>query len=162
MGLITPSTNDSLPLRQENLVATFVHSVARNAFAAASSLQSVPVPVETAVVVGVSLRSEQVSEHAAQVSNVWLGFELQAAAVRKVLGELAGAALAESGDRDRLFLFHDKLVLFGGGFGLETLPGQSSLEEIDQNVSDRFQIISARLLHAQVIVDGGVTGRTRQ
>jgi len=114
------------------------------------------------VVVGVSLRAEKVSEHTAQIGNVWLGFELQAAAVRKVLGKLAGAALAESGDRDGLFLFHDKLVLFGGGFGLEALPGQSTLEEIDQNVSNGFQVISARLFHAQVIVDGGVTRRTRQ
>jgi hypothetical protein len=114
------------------------------------------------VVVGVSLRSEQVSEHSTEVSNVRLGLELEGTAVGEVFGKLRRTSLAESGDGDGLLLFHDKLVLLGGRLGLESLPWKSSLEEVNEDVSDGLEIVSAGLFHTQVIVDGCVTRSTRQ
>lgn len=60
------------------LVATFIHSFARNSVTRGSgtSFQSVPVPIQTAVIVGVALRAEQVSEHASKVGDIGLGLEL--------------------------------------------------------------------------------------
>jgi len=114
------------------------------------------------VVVGVSLTAEQVTEHASQVGNVWLCLELEGAAVGEVLGELGGTSLAEGGDGDGLLLLHDELVLFGGALRLESLPGQSSLEEVYEDVSDGLEVVSAGLFDAQVVVDGCVSGRSRQ
>ena len=123
---------------------------------------SVPVPVQTRVVVGVSLRAEQVTEHSTKVSNVRLCLELERAAVRQVLSELRGASLTQGGDGDGLLLFHNQLVLLGGGLSLESLPRKSSLEEVYENVSNGLEVIASGLLHAQVIVDGCVTRSTRQ
>jgi len=114
------------------------------------------------VVVRVSLASEEVTEHSSEVGNVGLGLELEGSAVGKVFGKLRGASLAEGGDGDGLLLFHDKLVLLGGRLGLESLPREASLEEVDQDVTDGFEIVSARLLNTQVVIDGGVTGGTGQ
>ena len=97
--------DDKHPSDSSRLVATLVHSVARHSLAAATTFQPVPVPVESAVVVGVALRTEQVSEHATQVGNVWLGLKLQTTAVRQVLGELTGASLAERRNGDGLCFF---------------------------------------------------------
>jgi hypothetical protein len=123
---------------------------------------SVPVPVETGVVVGVSLGSEEITEHSTKVGNVGLGLEFKRAAVGKVFGELTGAALAEGRDSDTLLLFHNELVLLGGGLGLESLPGESALEEVYEDVSNGLEIITSRLLHTQVVIDGSITRSTGQ
>lgn len=125
-----------------------------------SSFMAVPVPIQTGMVVCVTLASEQIAEHTPEVSNIGLGLELQRSAVGQVLGKLGRTSLAESGDGDGLLLFHNQLVLFGGRLGLESLPRKTSLEEVDQNVADGLEIVSARLLDTQVIVDRGVTGST--
>jgi len=125
-----------------------------------SGFVTVPVPVETRVVVRVALASEQVTEHTSEVSNVGLGLELEGSAVGQVFGKLRRTSLAKSGDGDGLLLFHNELVLLGGRLGLESLPRQTSLEEVDQHVTDGFEIISAGLLDTQVIVDGSVTRST--
>lgn len=75
---------------------------------------SVPVPVKRGVIVGVSLRAEQIPEHSPEVGNVGLSFKLERTAVGQVFGKLRGTSLAECGDGDRLFLFHNELVLLGG------------------------------------------------
>jgi len=82
------------------------------------------------------LGAEEVSEHSPQISNVRFGLEFEGAAVGQVLGKLARAALAQSGDCDALLLLHDELVLFGRRLRLEALPGQSPPEEINENVAD--------------------------
>lgn len=112
------------------------------------------------MVVGVSLRAEQITEHSTEVSDIWLGLELERTAVSQVLGKLRGATLAKRGNGDGLLLFHNQLVLFGGRFCLESLPGKASLQKVNEHVSDGLQIVSARLFHAQMIVDGSVTRST--
>ncbi|KAL7554876.1 hypothetical protein ACHAWF_018693 [Thalassiosira exigua] len=123
-----------------------------------AALDPVPVPVQARVVVRVPLTPEQVAEHPPQVGNVGLGLELEAAAVREVLRELAGTSLAQGGDGDGLLLLHDELVLLGGALGLEALPGEPALEEVDEDVADGLEVVAAGLLDAQVVVDGGVAG----
>lgn len=117
----------------------------------------VPIPVKTGVIVGVSLTPEKITEHSPQVSNVGFRLEFETAAVGQILSELAGTSLAKGGDGDGLLLFHDKLVLFSGTLGLESLPGEPSLQEVDEDVPDTFKIVATRLLHPQVVVDGSVT-----
>ncbi len=75
---------------------------------------------------------------------------------------MGGASLAQGGDGDGLLLLHDELVLFRGRLGLEALPGETPLEEVDEDVSDGLEVVATRLLHSQVIVDGGITGGTRK
>jgi len=123
---------------------------------------AVPVPVQTGVVVRVSLASEQVAEHSAEVGNIGLGLELEGTAVGQVFGKLGGASLAECGDGDGLLLFHNQLVLLGGRLGLESLPGETSLEEVDQHVADGLEIIPSGLFDSQVVIDGGVPGGSGQ
>lgn len=123
---------------------------------------SVPVPVQGGVVIGVSLRSEQVAEHASKVGNVRLGLELEGAAVRQVLGELRRTSLAEGGDGDGLLLLHNELVLLGGRLGLESLPWKPSLQEVNKDVANGLKIVPTRLFNTQVVVDRCVTRSTRQ
>ena len=128
----------------------------------AARVDAVPVPVQRGVVVGVALRPEEVAEHAAEVGDVGLGLELERAAVGEVLGELRGAALAQGGDGDGLLLLHNELVLLGGRLGLEALPGKAALEEVDEDVADGLEVVTAGLLDAEMVVDGGVTGGAGQ
>mmetsp|Transcript_28078 Transcript_28078/g.56921 ORF Transcript_28078/g.56921 Transcript_28078/m.56921 type:complete len:201 (-) Transcript_28078:1108-1710(-) len=121
-------------------------------------IDAVPVPIEGGVVVGVTLRPEEVAEHSPEVGDVGLRLELEGAAVGQVLGELRRAALAEGGDGDGLLLLHDQLVLLGGALGLEALPREASLEEVDEDVADGLEVVAAALLDAEVVVDRGVTG----
>lgn len=109
------------------------------------------------MVIGVSLRSEKITEHSTKVCNVWLGLEFQRTAVCQVFSELTGATLAQGRDSNTLLLLHNKLVLLGGGLGLESLPWESSLKEVDKDVTDGFEIVSPGLFDSQVIVDGSVT-----
>ena len=102
---------------------------------------------------------KQITEHPPQVCNIRLRIKLQAAAICKVLCELGGASLAQRWNGNGLLLLHDELVLRRGALGLQSLPGQSTLEEVHQDVPDGFEVITAGLLHSQVVVDGGVTGR---
>lgn len=125
-------------------------------------IDAVPVPVQGGVVVGVALRPEEVAEHAAEVGDVGLGLELEGAAVGEVLGELGRAALAKGRNGDGLLLLHNELVLLGGRLGLEALPREAALEEVDEDVADGLEVVTAGLLDAKMVVDGGITGRTGQ
>ena len=59
-----------------------------------------------------------------------------------------------------MFLLHDKLVLFRGALGLESLPRKAALEEINENVAYGLEVVTAGLFDPQVVVDGGITGST--
>mmetsp|Transcript_31907 Transcript_31907/g.77324 ORF Transcript_31907/g.77324 Transcript_31907/m.77324 type:complete len:272 (+) Transcript_31907:158-973(+) len=121
---------------------------------------SVPVPIQTRVVVGVSLRPKQVAEHASQIGNIGLGLKFERAAVSQVFRKLRRTSLAQGRNGNGLFLFHNELVFLGGRLGLESLPWKSSLEEINQDITNRLEIISSRLFHSQVIVNGSITRST--
>jgi len=147
----TTSISSSFSLRYANPIV-----------ASGPTINPIPIPIQTRVVIGVSLTSEQVTEHPPQVCNVGLGLKLKTAAISKVLRELTGTPLAQRGDGDGLLLLHDKLILLRGALGLESLPGKTSFEEVHEDVSDGFEIVATGLFHPQVIVDRGVTGGTRE
>jgi hypothetical protein len=99
----------------------------------------------------------QVAEELAEVLDVGGSFELEAAAVRQILGKLLGAARAQGVDGRGLLLFHDHFVLAGRVPGFQPLPGQAPFQEVNQHVANGFQIVPAGLFDAQVVVDGRVT-----
>jgi len=123
---------------------------------------SVPIPIQRRMVIGIPLRPEQIPEHASQISNIGLGLEFERTAIGQIFGELGGTSLAERGDRNGLFLFHNEFVFLRGGFGLESLPWKSTLEEIDKDVPNRLEVVPTGLFDPQVIVDGRIPRSSRQ
>ena len=53
----------------------------------------------------------------------------------------------------------DLRELFLDTVGLEVLPGQLSLEEVDEHVDQRLEVVSAAALDSHVGVDAGVPHR---
>lgn len=125
-------------------------------------INPIPIPIQARIIISVSLTPKQIPKHTPQIGNIGLGLKLETAAISQILGELRGTPLAQSRNSNRLLLLHNQLILLGGGLGLESLPGQSPLEEVHKDIPDTFQIIAPRLLHAQMVVDRGVTGSSRQ
>ncbi len=60
-----------------------------------------------------------------------------------------------------LFLF-DTIVLVVLVFAGKSLPGQTAFKKVEQNVANGLHIVSARLLYANVSVNGGIPGRACQ
>jgi len=54
------------------------------------------------------------------------------------------------------FVLQNEVVLILLGFSTQTLPGKHSSQEVQQDVAERFQVISSTLFHAQVIVERSV------
>jgi hypothetical protein len=71
-------------------------------------------------------------------------------------------AVAEVLDRCRLLLFANLLVLLLVGCSLEALPWETTSKEVHEDVTQGFQIISARLFAPKMGVDTHVTRRTRE
>ena len=69
-------------------------------------------------------------------------------------------AVAEILDGSSLLLLPNLLVLLLVGSSLETLPREAATEEVHEDVTQSFQVVSARLLTSQMGVDTHVTGRT--
>eukprot|EP00601_Ochromonadales_sp_CCMP2298_P034441 CAMPEP_0173371094 /NCGR_PEP_ID=MMETSP1144-20121109/27082_1 /TAXON_ID=483371 /ORGANISM="non described non described, Strain CCMP2298" /LENGTH=463 /DNA_ID=CAMNT_0014322781 /DNA_START=171 /DNA_END=1561 /DNA_ORIENTATION=- len=67
---------------------------------------------------------------------------------RLILEKKQQATLAQLRDADLLLLLQNQAVLFLGVFGLQSLPGQGALEEVDQHIADALQVIAAALLDA--------------
>ncbi len=105
---------------------------------------------------------EGLGEELAQVVVVGGVFEAQVSNVRKVLVELLGEALAQLLDGRRLLLLANLFVLLLVGGRLETLPRKTATEEVHEDVSQRLQVVSPRLLTSQVCVDAHVTSRARE
>jgi len=120
-------------------------------------VNSVPVPIEAGVGVGISLTTEQVTEHSAQIGDVGFGLKFEAATVGQILRKLAGASLTKGRNGYALLLLHNELVLFGRALRLEPLPGKAALQKVNEDVADGLEVITTTLLYSQVIVDRGVT-----
>lgn len=65
-------------------------------------------------------------------------------------------------DRSSLFLLANLLVLLLVRRGFQSLPWETSSQEVHENVTQSFQVISPGLLPAQMGVDTHVAGCTRQ
>ena len=93
---------------------------------------------------------------------VRLLLELERAAVLHVLAELAGVTAAELFKTRLNLLLLDVIVLLVLGATGQTLPRQLTLDEVEQDVADRLQIVTSGLLNALVGGNGGVSGGTGQ
>lgn len=95
-------------------------------------------------------------EETNHVSVVRVFNELEFPAVVHVLFELFGVALAEFFNSDLELLFLDVVVLLVLAPARKTLPGETAPQEVKEHVANGFQVISARLLVANVRVDACV------
>jgi len=66
----------------------------------ASIINPAPIPIQTGVIVSISLTPEEITEHSSQVSNIRLGFELETATICEILSKLGRTSLTQSGDGD--------------------------------------------------------------
>jgi hypothetical protein len=75
-----------------------------------------------------------------------------AARTHQKFRKLTWAALTQLCYGDLLLLFQNHSIFLLGVFGLQSLPWQASFQEINQDISDALQVVSATLLYAEVIV----------
>jgi len=97
------------------------------------------------------------SEEFAEVVVVGLVLEAQVADVRKVLVELLWVAITEVLDRGRLLLLSNLFVLLLVGSSLQSLPWETSTEEVHEHVAEGLEIITTRLFPAKMGVDAHVS-----
>jgi hypothetical protein len=71
-------------------------------------------------------------------------------------------AITEILDRGRLLLFPNLFVLLLVCSSLQALPWQTTAEEVHEDMTECLEVVSSRLLAAQVGVDTHVTGGTRK
>ena len=100
---------------------------------------------------------ESLSEEVAKVVVIWSILKSKVADVAEVLVELLREAVAKLGDWRRLLLLSDLLVLLLVGRSLQSLPWETSAEEVHEDVSERLEIIATRLLASEMGVDGHIT-----
>lgn len=110
---------------------------------------------------------EAVSLHASfeetnDVSVVWILSEAQASAVVHELSELFWLVLAQLFDRNFLFLFLDVGIFFLLRSSGEALPWKRSSQEVEEHMTNGFEVVSARLLVTDVGVDACVSGCTSE
>lgn len=118
-------------------------------------------PVKDVVVLE-SFPDKEITEELSKVRVVGLVIESERTAVVEVDGKLVGEATAENFGRCGHLLLHNSVVLLLLGSSLETLPGELATKEVHEYVSQRFHIISTRLLDSQMSVDRSITSGTSQ
>ena len=96
-------------------------------------------------------------EEFAEVIVIGLVLKAQVANVRKVLVELLRVAVTEVLDGSRLLLLSNLFVLLLVGSSLQALPGETSTEEVHEDVAERLEIITTRLFPAKMGVDAHVS-----
>jgi len=105
---------------------------------------------------------EATLEHVESGLVVRLLLELEGPAVIHELFEFVRVTTAELFEgRLNLFLLN-VVILFVLRATRETLPGQTSLQEVKEDMADGFEIVTAALLNALVRVNGGVAGGSSQ
>lgn len=97
-----------------------------------------------------------------EVGNSGLVLELEASSVVEVLDELAGEAFSESVDGGVLLLVLDLLVLLLLVPAGEALPGEFPSQKVHEHVAESLQVVSPRLLVAEVSVEAGVSSSAGQ
>ena len=109
-----------------------------------------------------AVRQVQIFKECPQVGVVRILLVLQIFAVAHVVGELAGVAAREYVHGGVYLDLLDFLVLFLLGFGSQALPRQLAHKEVEEDVSDAFEVVSARLLDTIVGEVGGVASCARE
>lgn len=103
---------------------------------------------------------ESLGKELAEVIVVGSVFEAEVSNIRQILVELFWEALAEILNSGSLLLLADLLVLLLVRGSLESLPRQTTAQEIHENVTKGFQVIPSGLLAAKMCVDAHVTSST--
>ena len=93
---------------------------------------------------------------------VRLLLELQRAAILHKLPKFGRMAPAKFLQRSLNLLLLDGIVLLVLAAARQTLPRQRALDQIKQNVTDRFQIVASTLLNSLVRRYRGISGRPGQ
>lgn len=118
-------------------------------------------PVEDVVVL-IAFTDEEVTEELAEVRVVGLVVEAESTSVVEEDAKFVGEASAEQIGGGGHLLLHDTVVLLLLGGCLETLPGKGTAEEVHEDISEGFEVITTSLLDAKMGVDGSVAGGTGQ
>ena len=124
--------------------------------------KSVLVPNEVGVLGVESVLLHATFEQANDVPVIWVLSEAQASAVVHELSEFIRLILAQVIDGGLLLFLLDGCILFGLRSSWKSLPWERALKEIEDDVSDSFQIISSRLLVTEMSVQTGVSGCSGQ
>jgi hypothetical protein len=101
-------------------------------------------------------------EQANDVAVVRILGEAETAAIMHELLEFLRQVLAQVVDGRLLLLLLDVGVLLGLRSAGQALPGQRALQEVENDMTNGLEVISARLLVAKMGVHGGVSGGTRE
>ena len=125
-------------------------------------LKSVLVPQEVGLLRVPLVLLDQPLEQLVDPAVVRVRSEAQRPAILHELLELARQAETELLQRYLFLLFLDVVVFFVLRAAGETLPRQLALQEVEQDVADGFEIVTAGLLVAQVRRQGGIPGRAGQ
>lgn len=96
---------------------------------------------------------ESLCKQVTKVVVIWGILESKVADVAEVLVELLWEAIAEFGNWRSLLLLSNLLVLLLVGRSLESLPWQTSAKEVHEDVAESLEIVTARLLTAEMGVD---------
>lgn len=104
----------------------------------------------------------QILENLPHVVVVRSLLELEVSTVLQVRVELFGHATSQRLDSRRHLLVLDSVVLVILVLALQTLPRQRSLQEVDENETDRLKVVTPTLLNAKMCVDTGIARRTSQ
>ena len=125
-------------------------------------LEAVLVPQEVSHLRVPLVLLHEALEEPKDVAVVRVRDEANRSAVLHELLELARQTLAELFQRYFFFLLLDVVVFFVLRPAGETLPRQLALQEVEQDVADRLEVITAGLLVAQVGVQGGIPSSSGQ
>lgn len=101
---------------------------------------------------------QRLGEELAEVVVVGRVFEAEVSHVGEVFAKLLGETLAEVLDGRGLLLLANLFVLLLIGGSFEALPGQAAAEEVHEDVAQGLEVVSARLLAAEMGVDAHITG----
>lgn len=113
-------------------------------------------PVEYIVVLE-ALTNEEIPEDLAEIAVVRLVVKSKGTGVVQVDGKLVGEATAQDFSRGRHLLLHNAVILLLLRGSLQTLPRERSTAKVEHDVAERLHVVTARLLNAQVGVDGCIT-----
>lgn len=105
---------------------------------------------------------QRLGEEVSEVIVVGGVLESKVSHVRQVLVELLREALAQILNRSCLLLLANLLVLLLVGSSLQTLPGQTSSEEVHEDMAKSLEIVTSRLLPTKMRVDTHVTSSSRK
>lgn len=116
------------------------------------------VPVED-IIIRESLSMEEVPQQLPQVRIVWFLFKSQGTAVGEVGTKLGRIPVTQDFNGSGHLLFTNSLIFLPLCCCPQSLPREGSSVEVHQDEAKRLQVISSRLLHANVSIDRGISGR---